>query len=883
MAAPGKSSRWGSFLSSAVAGVESRLDTILAEGEGGQQQQPDAATAKAQPSTKPSPSPSPSQPAKPAQSQTLAAPKPSPGAPRSSSSNRANDRLQARLAKAVAAKNAQAAHDGKGSTSARSSVDQPTRSSIDQASAGKASFDGTEGAAKDASETTLPEGTAKPASPETPTTSNHHAEPLEQATSEPATPDASVVISEPPAVDDTQSEAETPPAEAQDTEPPAQELTPAALRQSEITQITQDIDMIKTRQHEEIQEYVERIDSLQAKLQYLSKAAADAAKKSASSAPAGSAERKLAEKDEKIALLLEEGRKLSGSEQKYRTTIRKLRTQLTDYDKQVEELKKGKEKATSDIEALRNRMDNNDEKEKQQEEARKASVLLQKEIDVLKKDNAAKDEALRRLAQEAKTNAEQAEIATTEKLNKALAAERQKQTALEDIVASLRAEKDSLADKARLDTLEWKEKLDRAVERSRAVETELKHELRTMESKIEAMRAVAEEASSGSGGEAQVKLLRQIETLQSQYASASDNWQGIEASLLAKVDNVEKERDEAQRRESEMRKKARDSAKRCRGLEEELQDVGPALTAAKQELESYREQLMSLQTQSKSAETALQEARAELEKQQQRSLPNINNRESNQKFAAEAERRQWVDDVAGAISKGQSRPDSPLLSVHRTFSSDLIGLPVPGRPRRVPTPGSVPDSPGDGMFFGRRLSSQPPMRPSALSTAGSMLPPTPFSPYEAPSESPYAPSPPVPDRDDGPDDGDPSSPRNVAQDMISVSTVGAGPSVQLVERMSAAIRRLEGEKMAAREEMARVCGQRDEARSDMLGLMKDLEAAKTATTKVGVLEKEVDAINSRYQTTLEMLGEKSELVEELRADVQDVKAMYRELVERTVT
>jgi TATA element modulatory factor len=31
-----------------------------------------------------------------------------------------------------------------------------------------------------------------------------------------------------------------------------------------------------------------------------------------------------------------------------------------------------------------------------------------------------------------------------------------------------------------------------------------------------------------------------------------------------------------------------------------------------------------------------------------------------------------------------------------------------------------------------------------------------------------------------------------------------------------------------------------------------------------------------------MLGEKSELVEELKADVQDVKDMYRELVERTV-
>ena len=34
MAAPSKqASRWGSFLQQAVAGVESRLDTILAEGE----------------------------------------------------------------------------------------------------------------------------------------------------------------------------------------------------------------------------------------------------------------------------------------------------------------------------------------------------------------------------------------------------------------------------------------------------------------------------------------------------------------------------------------------------------------------------------------------------------------------------------------------------------------------------------------------------------------------------------------------------------------------------------------------------------------------------------------------------------------------------------
>lgn len=142
-------------------------------------------------------------------------------------------------------------------------------------------------------------------------------------------------------------------------------------------------------------------------------------------------------------------------------------------------------------------------------------------------------------------------------------------------------------------------------------------------------------------------------------------------------------------------------------------------------------------------------------------------------------------------------------------------------------------------------------------------------------------SPPPLDRDDIADTA-PSSPRNVAQDMISVSTNAAGPSVQLVERMSAAIRRLEAEKVAAKEEMARVCSQRDEARSELGGMMKDLEEARAATARVKELEGEVGDLNGRYEATLELLGEKSELVEELKADVQDVKEMYRELVERTV-
>ena len=79
-----------------------------------------------------------------------------------------------------------------------------------------------------------------------------------------------------------------------------------------------------------------------------------------------------------------------------------------------------------------------------------------------------------------------------------------------------------------------------------------------MESKMEALRAQAEEVSSGASGDAHAKLLRKVETLQTQYAIASENWQGIEASMLGRISTLEKERDELAKKEADVRRKARE-------------------------------------------------------------------------------------------------------------------------------------------------------------------------------------------------------------------------------------------------------------------------------------------------------------------------------------
>lgn len=119
-------------------------------------------------------------------------------------------------------------------------------------------------------------------------------------------------------------------------------------------------------------------------------------------------------------------------------------------------------------------------------------------------------------------------------------------------------------------------------------------------------------------------------------------------------------------------------------------------------------------------------------------------------------------------------------------------------------------------------------------------------------------------------------------DIISISTVGAGPSVQLVERMSATVRRLESERAASKDELARITAQRDTARQEVVELMREVEDKRKSDARVQELEAHIADLDQRYETTLELLGEKSEQVEELQADIADLKKIYRELVDSTM-
>lgn len=301
------------------------------------------------------------------------------------------------------------------------------------------------------------------------------------------------------------------------------------------------------------------------------------------------------------------------------------------------------------------------------------------------------------------------------------------------------------------------------------------------------------------------------------------------------------------------------------------------------ELQAQRTQLAALQEKYSKSEADIAAVKRELQEERRASA----SQQEEEKSRLSEEPVHSPDTLYG-----QFRTESPPVMARRNrkSSNERERASPHGNGRRVHGLAitASPHSPAlDGRPASRRSSTQPfhhypsELKPSRRESS-------PFVPQVSINGSGIIPpSPPAFSADHElffDDDGvrTPATPERTINDMISGSTAGAGPSVQLVERMTAAVRRLESEKASLKEELIRLAAQRDEAREQVISLMQEVDEKRKAEERVAVLEKEVKGLEERYLTTLEMLGEKSETVEELKADVVDLKELYRELCERTM-
>lgn len=565
--APKSSSRWGSFL----AGVESRLDTILADEDtkvspaktdGGPQEQPGKRDGMA----------------------VLSAAKPTPS--RTASANRAQERLNEKLAKAMANRNlarkgdtsvtpsglpSRTASPANVTPSPRPSLDVPRESKWDQNGKNEQGRGEQEMASDEAVTVHV--------------TSEDQESPHQgsgASTTRPRPP----AQSPGPTVGDTKDESSIPcpSTDSRGSMSTRQSLeltratTPSATDSSKldgfivdsssempeeyeklIEQMRSDYEAAELRRQEETHIYLERIDALQSKLHYLTKEAAEVAKNFSAEAQPGSVEHKIAAKDEKIALLIEEGQKLSQTELKHMSIIKKLRVKSTEDDKVVADLTRTTEKNEKSAWEAQERAKRAENAEKRALERLKSLGRIEKELESVRADRDAKESLTQDLQIELSQATSAAKEVEIKASAEAVATEKKYAADLTDELSSIKTEKELAEKQHQSELRELKEKAEREKERARAAEIERQREQNNLESRLEAYRARAEEASTGQTGDLQAKLLRQVETLQNQYAIASENWQGIEGSLLSRVTILEKERDDIAKREANIRRKARET------------------------------------------------------------------------------------------------------------------------------------------------------------------------------------------------------------------------------------------------------------------------------------------------------------------------------------
>ena len=306
----------------------------------------------------------------------------------------------------------------------------------------------------------------------------------------------------------------------------------------------------QSESREEQNSHVEKLDALGSKLRYLTREIAGSARKAAVAAPAGSIEQQLAERDEKISLLMAEGQSLATTEQKHRSLIKRITAQRAESDLKLAKLKTEHENLMLKMELKF------DGVQLALETSHRNISDLNNEIIYLRGESSTKDGKIASLKAELENSGHLLRNTTSEADNGLLAEARLRIAELELALTTRISEQ-----KATLDGVHTElEECRRQAEMNQKLYLQTQTELETSENKLEGLRIIIEETTNISGGP-QSNLLRQIETLQSQHAIARENWQGIEASLLSKIASQDRERGEMLSREAELRKKAKDLVK----------------------------------------------------------------------------------------------------------------------------------------------------------------------------------------------------------------------------------------------------------------------------------------------------------------------------------
>ncbi|KAJ3180988.1 hypothetical protein HDU87_001636 [Geranomyces variabilis] len=534
--------------------------------------------------------------------------------------------------------------------------------------------------------------------------------------------------------------------------------------------------------------------------------------------------RKLGQKEELAAQLMLEGERLSKAELKFNMTIKRLRAEKVDADKERKADAAKIEKLEAELTTLKGKVaEAVDSEKKHADSARTLSEAGERHAKEVKRLQGELDTALKaQNSLQSELDAIKAELADSRK-GASDASAAAKSEALDEerrTVASLRAElaalqkdaehvqgalTDELQDLRR--TIAQKE--DEAVWK----EDTMRREIASLQHRLQDVEAQNHELAVA-GNESAQPLLRQIELLQAQHAAASRKWETIERQLTLQLQGAERHQTRAADLE-------RDHAAALAGLTAKLDGLRAELATSHASAHALTDTVAARDAAAVELQTRLDAAlgritQLEDEHRMVQSLSNQN--EERLRRELDEERRKLEE-------RSKSVPRLPVAE--------------PETPAKEPSPvAPVPAAPTLKIETARQSPKLPPV--------------------ESRRASSYANSP---------------SSADLRLSDLAAPNFNTGAAI---ERLTATVRHYEGQLSSMRVQLEMAEQGRNDLAEELVVLHEKQDEAQKLAEQVQGFRAERDELNTRYVAALELLGEKTERVQELQADIADMKGIFKQ-------
>lgn len=534
----------------------------------------------------------------------------------------------------------------------------------------------------------------------------------------------------------------------------------------------------------------------------------------------------LKEKDEQIQGLMEEGEKLSKQQLHNSNMIKKLRAKDKDNESVIAKLKKKAKELEEELQHLRQVLDGKEEVEKQHRENIKKlnSVVERQEKDLgrlqvdmneleekSRSTQAALDSAYRELTDLHKANAAKDSEVQEAALRREMKAKEELSGALEKAQEEARQQQETLA----LQVGDLRLALQRAEQAAARKEDYLRHEISELQQRLQEAENRNQELSQSVSSTTR-PLLRQIENLQATLGSQTSSWEMLEKNLSDRLGESQTLLAAAVERERAATEELLANKIQMSSVESQNALLRQENSRLQAQLESEKNKLRKLEDENSRYQVELENLKDEYvrtleEARKEKTL--LSSQLEMERMKVEQERKKTIF-TQETLKEKDHKPFSVSSTPTMSRSSSLSGVDMAGL---------------QTSFLSQDESHDHSFGPMSTSASGSNL-------YEA-------------------------------------VRMGAGSSI--IENLQSQLKLREGEISHLQLEISNLEKTRSIMSEELVKLTNQNDELEEKVKEIPKLRVQLRDLDQRYNTILQMYGEKAEEAEELRLDLEDVKNMYK--------